>query len=344
MKPPAITTQDVSFRESASAVSEHTAGSRSEERRTKYDVAIIGQGPAGMTAGLYAARAGLSVVTFERMGPGGQMTGSEHLDNYPGFTQGVGPFELAFAMNDQAARFGAETVNEEVARLDLDTVPKRIVLASGKVYEAETIILAMGAEPRPLGLENELKLRGRGVSYCATCDGGFFRGKTAVVVGGGNTAVMDAVYLSRLCKEVHLVHRRDTLRADAVNVDELEGIGNLSTHFNCIVTELHEEDGRVSGVRVRNMRAGEEYDIETSALFVAIGIRPKSSLLENAGLALDDYGYVVADESGVTNIPGVFVAGDLRTKQLRQVVTAASDGANAATSAFEFLCLRGKAS
>lgn len=344
MKPPSLMNLSGSPLSESASVTERTADSRSQERRIKFDVAVIGQGPAGMTAGLYAARAGLDVVAFERMGPGGQMTGAEHLDNYPGFTQGVGPFELAFAMNGQAARFGVETVNEEVARLDLDAAPKRIVLASGKAYEAETVILAMGAEPCPLGLENELALRGRGVSYCATCDGGFFRGKTAVVVGGGNTAVTDAVYLSRLCKEVHLIHRRDSLRADAINVDALDGIENLSTHFNCIVTELHEEDGRVAGVRVRNTRAGEEYDISTSALFVAIGIRPKNALLEGSGLTFDEYGYVAADESGVTSIPGVFVAGDLRTKQLRQVVTATSDGANAATSAFEYLCLKGKAS
>ena len=305
-----------------------------------FDVAIIGQGPAGMTAALYAARAGLSTVAFERMGPGGQMTDTERLDNYPGFPEGVGAFDLAFAMSAQAARFGAASVGEEVSKLELDASPKRITTAFGNVYTADAVILAMGAEPRPLGVERESELAGRGVSYCATCDGGFFKDKVAVVVGGGNTAAGDALYLSRICSQVHLVHRRDALRADAVYAKPLADLPNLVMHLDCVVDALHESDGALSAVRVRNVKTGDVDDIPASALFVAVGTRPRTSVLEGTGIELDPAGYVVAEETGATNIAGVFAAGDVRTKALRQVSTAVGDGANAATAAFEYLSLR----
>lgn len=307
---------------------------------THFDVAIIGQGPAGMTAGLYAARAGLTAVSFERMGPGGQMTDTERLDNYPGFSDGVDAFELAFAMSAQAARFGAVSVNEEVSALELDASPKRITTAFGNVYTADAVILAMGAEPRPLGVERESELVGRGVSYCATCDGGFFKDKVAVVVGGGNTAAGDALYLSRICSQVHLVHRRDALRADAVYAKPLSELPNLTMHLDCVVDDLRDRDGALSAVDVRNVKTGETAEIPTSALFVAVGTRPRTGVLEGTGVQLDSAGYVVADETGQTNLEGVFAAGDVRTKALRQVSTAVGDGANAATAAFEYLSLR----
>lgn len=304
-----------------------------------FDVAVIGQGPAGMTAALYTARSGLSTVSFERMGPGGQMTDTEQLDNYPGFADGVAAFELAFAMSGQAARFGAQSVGEEAIELDLNASPKKIVVASGAVYTADAVILAMGAEPRPLGVEREGELAGRGVSYCATCDGGFFRDKSVAVVGGGNTAVGDVLYLARICSEVHLIHRRDALRADAVYTEPLRELSNLTVHFDSVVDALHDEDGKLSGLTLRNVKTDEVSDIEAAGMFVAVGTAPKNALLVKAGLELDRGGYVVADETGKTNIPGVFVAGDLRTKPLRQVSTAVGDGANAAQSAFEFLSL-----
>lgn len=309
------------------------------ENNTHFNVIVIGQGPAGLTAALYAARSGLSTAMFERMGPGGQMTETEHLDNYPGFAEGVSPFDLAFSMSAQAARFGAVSVNEEITAADLQASPKKLTTAFGNEYTADAVILAMGAEPRPLGVERESELAGRGVSYCATCDGGFFRGKTAVVVGGGNTAVGDVLYLSRICSEVHLVHRREGFRADAVYTSALKDLANVTVHVNSVVERLHDEEGKLSAVTVRNVKTDESFELSTSALFVAVGTQPKNVLLEGSGVELDRAGYVVAGESGATNIPGVFVAGDLRTKALRQVSTAVGDGANAANAAFEFLSL-----
>lgn len=307
---------------------------------THYDVAIIGQGPAGMTAALYAARAGLSVVSFERMGPGGQMAETEHLDNYPGFEEGVGAIDLAFAMSAQAARFGAVSVGDEVVALELDRRVKRIVTLSGAAYEADAVILAMGAEPRPLGVEREGELAGRGVSYCATCDGGFFRGKSVMVVGGGNTAAGDVLYLSRICEQVHMVHRRDALRADAVYARPIDGLPNVTMHFDSVVEALRDEDGRLSAVDVRNVKTGDISTIPSAALFVAVGTRPRTTILQGSGIELDASGYIVAGETGATNVAGVFAAGDARTKALRQVSTAVGDGANAATAAFEYLSLR----
>ncbi|MDO4443273.1 MAG: thioredoxin-disulfide reductase [Slackia sp.] len=306
----------------------------------RFDVAVIGQGPAGMTAALYAARSGLSTASFERMGAGGQMTDTEQLDNYPGFTEGIAAFELAFAMSGQAARFGARTVNEEVVELDLHANPKRIATASGSVYEADAVILATGAVPRPLGIEGEKELAGRGVSYCATCDGGFFRDKRVAVIGGGNTAVEDALYLARICSEVHIIHRRDAFRADAIYTRPLADLPNVMLHMECVVESLHESEGRVSGVALRNTKTGRQDSIDVEGVFVAVGTMPKNDLFADSGLAMDAAGYVVADETGKTDIPGVFVAGDVRTKALRQVSTAVGDGANAAHAAFEYLSLR----
>ena len=303
----------------------------------RFNVAIIGQGPAGMTAALYAGRAGLSTVSFERMGPGGQMTTTDALDNYPGFAEGAEPFALSFAMSAQAARFGAQAKTDEVVGLDLASTPKRIVTASGEEYAADAVILAMGAAPRPLGIPHEDELRGKGISYCATCDGGFFKDKVAVVVGGGNTAVEDAMYLANICTEVHLVHRRDTLRADAIYAKPLDELKNVTKHMSAAVDGVREEDGRVAGVLIRDLATGEVTDLDASALFVAVGSLPKSDILRDTGIELDERGYVVAGEDGKTSISGVFAAGDVRTKQLRQVATAVGDGANAAASAFEFL-------
>ena len=303
----------------------------------RFNVAIIGQGPAGMTAALYAGRAGLSTVSFERMGPGGQMTTTDALDNYPGFAEGAEPFALSFAMSAQAARFGAQAKTDEVVGLDLASTPKRIVTASGEEDAADAVILAMGAAPRPLGIPHEDELRGKGISYCATCDGGFFKDKVAVVVGGGNTAVEDAMYLANICTEVHLVHRRDTLRADAIYAKPLDELKNVTKHMSAAVDGVREEDGRVAGVLIRDLATGKVTDLDASALFVAVGSLPKSDILRDTGIELDERGYVVAGEDGKTSIPGVFAAGDVRTKQLRQVATAVGDGANAAASAFEFL-------
>lgn len=315
------------------------------DERTELDVAVVGSGPAGMTAALYAARAGLSVAVFERMGPGGQMTQTERLDNYPGFAEGVDAFELSFAMASQAERFGAERVSDEVVDLNVDGVKKLLTCASGAQYSARAVIVATGAEPRELGVSGEAELRGRGVSYCATCDGGFFRGKVAVVVGGGNTAVGDALYLSRICEKVYVVHRRDSFRADALYLNALSELPNVELVLNSTVEAIRSTtDGEVpmphvESILVRDRNTGDERVVNTDAVFIAVGTTPRSNVLKAAGVALNEAGYAIAGESGATNVPGVFVAGDVREKPLRQVITAASDGANAATAAFEYLNL-----
>ena len=315
------------------------------DERTELDVAVVGSGPAGMTAALYAARAGLSVAVFERMGPGGQMTQTERLDNYPGFAEGVDAFELSFAMASQAERFGAERVSDEVVDFNVDAVKKLLTCASGAQYSARAVIVATGAEPRELGVSGEAELRGRGVSYCATCDGGFFRGKVAVVVGGGNTAVGDALYLSRICEKVYVVHRRDSFRADALYLNALSELPNVELVLNSTVEAIRSTtDGEVpmphvESILVRDRNTGDERVVNTDAVFIAVGTTPRSNVLKAAGVALNEAGYVIAGESGATNVPGVFVAGDVREKPLRQVITAASDGANAATAAFEYLNL-----
>ena len=292
-----------------------------------YDVIVIGGGPGGYTAALYAARANLSVAILEKLSPGGQMGTTDVIDNYPGFPQGVNGFELAMQMKEGAERFGAQTQLAEVTQVELAGQVKT-VHTSGGDYQARTVVLATGAHPRELGLPGERELRGRGVSYCATCDGMFYRGKTVVVVGGGNTAVSDVLYLSRLCEKVYLVHRRDTLRASKVYLDPLQKAENVEFVWDSEVKQLL-RDQAVTGVRVRNKKTGEERDIPCAGVFVAVGYLPNTQLYRGQ-VELDEAGYVLADETTQTNLPGVFAVGDLRKKPLRQVVTAASDGAVAA--------------
>lgn len=299
-----------------------------------YDVIVIGGGPGGYTAALYAARANLSVAILEKLSPGGQMGTTDVIDNYPGFPQGVNGFELAMQMKEGAERFGAQTQLAEVTQVELAGQVKTIHTSGGD-YQARTVVLATGAHPRELGLPGERELRGRGVSYCATCDGMFYRGKTVVVVGGGNTAVSDVLYLSRLCEKVYLVHRRDTLRASKVYLDPLQKAENVEFVWDSEVKQLL-RDQTVTGVRVRNKKTGEERDIPCGGVFVAVGYLPNTELYRGQ-VELDEAGYVLADETTQTNLPGVFAVGDLRKKPLRQVVTAASDGAVAAHFIEEYL-------
>lgn len=300
-----------------------------------FDVAVIGSGPAGMTAALYAARAGLSVGVFERITPGGQLGQTEHIENYPGFPDGINGFDLAFAMKQQADRFGSENVGEEILSVDFSASPKVLKTGFG-TYGARSVIVATGAKPRKLGVGLEEDLQGRGLSYCATCDGNFFRDRDVVVVGGGNTAVADAIYLARICNKVYVVHRRDTLRATAIYHRMLEEIDNVEFIWDSGIKELLAKDGMLGGVLVENLKTGEVSEVTCSGLFVAIGTEPNTEFLGGA-LELDATGYIVADESGYTSVPGVYAAGDVRTKTLRQVATAVSDGANTAEAAAEHL-------
>ena len=292
-----------------------------------YDVLIIGGGPGGYTAALYAARANLSVVVLEKLTPGGQMGTTDVIDNYPGFPEGIGSFDLAMQMKQGAERFGAVTKLSEVVSVELSGPVKQIRTQDG-TYQARTVVLASGANPRELGLPGEQELRGRGVSYCATCDGMFYRGKTVAVVGGGNTAVADVLYLSRLCKKVYLIHRRDELRASKVYLDPLQKAENVEFVWDSEVKELlHGET--ITGVRVRNKKTGQDQELACDGVFVAVGQVPNTQLFKGQ-VDLDESGYVLAGETTKTNLPGVFAVGDLRKKPLRQVVTAASDGAVAA--------------
>ena len=292
-----------------------------------YDVLVIGGGPGGYTAALYAARANLSVMVLEKLTPGGQMGTTDVIDNYPGFPEGVGGFELALQMQKGAQRFGAQTQLSEVISVELGGTVKQVRTQDG-TYQARTVVLASGAHPRELGLSGEQELRGRGVSYCATCDGMFYRGKTVAVVGGGNTAVSDVLYLSRLCQKVYLIHRRDQLRASKVYLDPLQQAENVEFVWDSQVQELLYGDV-LTGVQVRHKKTGELREIPCDGLFVAVGHVPNTELYQGQ-VELDQAGYVLADETTQTNLPGVFAVGDLRKKPLRQVITAASDGAVAA--------------
>lgn len=292
-----------------------------------YDVIVIGGGPGGYTAALYAARANLSVAILEKLTPGGQMGTTDVIDNYPGFPQGVNGFELAMQMKEGAERFGAKTLLAEVTQAELAGEIKTIHTTEG-VFQAPTVILASGAHPRELGLPGEQELRGRGVSYCATCDGMFYRNKTVAVVGGGNTAVSDVLYLSRLCEKVYLIHRRDQLRASKVYLDPLQKAENVEFIWDSQVKELLHGD-TITGLRVHNKKTGQDWDLSCEGVFVAIGHIPNTELYRGQ-VDLDEAGYVLAGETTKTNLPGVFAVGDLRKKPLRQVITAASDGAVAA--------------
>ena len=291
-----------------------------------YDILIVGGGPAGYTSALYAARAGLDAVVLEKLAPGGQMALSHQIDNYPGFVEGIDGFSLAQQMQQGAERFGAQTVMTEVHSLDLTGDIKTAHTSDGD-YLGRTVILATGANPRPLGVPQERELVGRGVSYCAACDGMFFRNRTVVVVGGGNSAAADAKLLSRVAKQVIIIHRRDTMRAEQIDQQALKEADNVQFLWNSVVTELLHED-RITGVRVRNVESGQETVVPCDGVFVSIGRKPATELL-GGQITLDRNGYIDAGESLETNAPGVYAVGDVRRKDLRQVVTAVSDGAAA---------------
>ena len=300
----------------------------------RFDVIVIGGGPCGYTAALYCARAALDCLVLEQLSPGGQMGTTDIIDNYPGFPQGVNGFDLAMQMQQGAERFGVATRLEAVERVELENPVKRVHTAQN-AYEAGAVILAMGASPRELGLPNERSLRGKGVSYCATCDGMFYRDKTVVVVGGGDTAAADAVFLSKICKKVYLVHRRDALRASKAYLSPLQRCENVEFVWNTTVEEILAQE-KVTAVAVKNVKSGTYTMIDCDGVFVAVGNVPNTKLVQGQ-VALNADGYIAAGESTKTNIPGVFAAGDVREKPLRQVVTAVSDGAVAAKFAEEYL-------
>lgn len=300
-----------------------------------YDVVIIGGGPGGYAAALYCVRAGLATLVLEKLSAGGQMATTTQVDNYPGFDEGIDGFELAEKMQRGAERFGAVTEYAEVTALDLKAVPKRITTSAGEV-QGRAVILATGASPRMLGVPEEAAMRGRGVSYCAACDGMFFRGKTVAVAGGGNSAAEDALVLSKICKKVYLVHRRDTLRATKSYLGPLEKAENLEFVWNKQIDGLQATDGQLTGISMTDRVTGERSTLPVDGLFVAVGRVPDTDLVRGQ-VDLDAEGYMIADETTRTSVPGVFAVGDARTKPMRQIITAAADGATASKFVEEYL-------
>ena len=299
-----------------------------------FDMIVVGGGPGGYTAALYAARAGLDTLVLEKLSAGGQIALTGEVDNYPGFEEGIDGFTLGEKMQRQAERFGAKTEYAQVEHMDLAPSPKVLETSEG-TFLAKTVVLATGANPRALGLPNEAALTGRGVAYCAACDGMFYKGKTVVVVGGGNSAAADALLLSRVAKKVILVHRRDTLRATKIYHESLSQAENVEFRWNSVVSALLSGD-RLTGVRLRDTVTGEESVVDCDGVFVSVGRQPATALAVGQ-LALDGGGYIVAGETTETSIPGVYAVGDVRTKPLRQVVTAVADGAVAVHMAEKYI-------
>lgn len=299
-----------------------------------YDIIIIGSGPAGLSAAIYAQRACLDTIVIEKNGiSGGQVLNTWEVDNYPGFP-GVTGFELSRQFREHANKLGARVVQDEVVQVDLSGNVKKVVCEE-EMYEARCVILASGAHHRTLEVPGEEELRGAGVSYCATCDGAFFRGRTVAVVGGGDAALEDAIFLARMCEKVYIVHRRDKLRGAKRLQERLQALENIEFVWNSETAAI-EGNGQVEALRLRQTKTGEEKRLDVDGVFIAVGIAPESELYAGQ-LELDEQGYIRADESGQTSVPGVFAAGDVRTKALRQILTAASDGANCVASAERYL-------
>lgn len=299
----------------------------------RYDLLIIGSGPAGLVAAIYAQRARVNTLVLEKaMVSGGQVLTTYEVDNYPGLP-GMGGYDLGMKLREHADALGAVFAEAEVLRVENDGDIKRVICAE-EAYEAKALILATGAHHRKLGIPGEEELAGAGVSYCATCDGAFFRNKVTAVVGGGDVAVEDAIFLARTCTKVYVVHRRDQLRAAKSLQETLLALPNVEMVWDSVADEIT-GDGRVESLKVTNVKTGESKNLGVQGVFIAVGITPESQAFE--GLVEMDHGYIKAGEDGVTSTPGIFAAGDVRTKPLRQIVTAAADGANAVTSAERYL-------
>lgn len=300
-----------------------------------YDLIIIGSGPAGLTAGIYAERAKLNTLVIEKEYiSGGQIVNTYEVDNYPALP-GISGMDLAQNMRSHAEKIGVHFHTANVTSVE-DKGFVKIVHTEKEDFETKTIIIATGAGHSKLGVPGEAELTGRGVSYCATCDGAFYRNKDVVVVGGGNVAVEDAIFLARASSKVYVVHRRDQLRAEKVLQEELLSLTNVEMVWNSVGVEVISDGKKVCGLKVKDKNSGEERILEAKGVFIAVGIVPHSAVFTGL-VEMDDKGYIIADESGKTSVPGIFAAGDVRTKQLRQIVTAVGDGANAVTSVQDYL-------
>ena len=300
-----------------------------------YDLAILGAGPAGITAAIYALRGKMNILWIdEKFAAGGQITDTYEIDNYPGMP-GVSGMDLGEAMGEHARKLGAEPLREKVRSLDNLDQEIRIIRTKKHEYQAKAVILAMGAAHRKLGIPGEEELSGMGVSYCATCDGAFYKDRVVAVTGGGDVALEDAAFLSRLCKKVYIIHRRNEFRGTKILQDQILRCENVEILWDSVAEEILGED-EVTGLRIVDLKTEEKRDLDVDGVFVAVGMEPDTGLVKGV-VKLDENGYVCAGEDCVTSIPGVFAAGDMRTKPLRQVVTAVADGANAALSAMKYL-------
>ena len=298
-----------------------------------YDIIIIGAGTAGLSAAIYGVRAGKKTLVLDGTFYGGQIVNTQSVENYPGISN-VSGYDFVYGLYTQATELGAEYKNEKVVGITRLDGCKEIVTEAGK-YETKTVILAMGASSKKLGVAREAELTGRGVSYCATCDGAFYRGRDVAVVGGGNTALEDALVLSGFCNKVYLVHRRDNFRAEEALVDRARIKNNIEFIIDSTVVSFLGAD-KVEGIKVANVKSKDEKDINVDGVFVAVGMKPASDIVTDL-VNIDENGYIVADESCKTSVPGIYVAGDIRTKEVRQLVTAAADGAVAALAAASYI-------
>ncbi|MGR9048855.1 thioredoxin-disulfide reductase [Halobacillus faecis] len=299
-----------------------------------YDVIIAGAGPAGMTAAVYTSRANLDTLMIERGIPGGQMANTEDVENYPGFESILGP-DLSNKMFDHAKKFGAEYAYGDIKEV-VDGKEYKTVKAGNKEYKARAVIITTGAQYKELGVQGEKELGGRGVSYCAVCDGAFFRDKELVVVGGGDSAVEEGVYLTRFASKVTIVHRRDELRAQKILQDRAFDNDKIDFIWDTVVKSINEKDGKVGSVTLHNKKTDEVYDFDTNGTFIYIGMIPLSTPFESLGIT-NEQGYIETDENMETRVPGVFAAGDIREKELRQIVTATGDGSIAAQSVQHYI-------
>lgn len=300
-----------------------------------YDVIIIGSGPAGLAAAIYAQRAELNSIVIEKSGiSGGQIINTYEVDNYPG-TPGISGYDLSVKFREHCEKLNTTFITGEVVSFNLDGEIKVITLEDGTQYRSKTVVIATGGQPRHLGVPGEDKFSGLGVSYCATCDGAFFRKKTVAVVGGGDVAVEDAIFLSRLCEKVYIIHRRDQFRAAKSSVNKLMAMNNVSVIWDSVVEKINGTE-TVESLDIKNVKTGEVSNIEVSGVFIAVGYIPNSQIYRDI-VATDEKGYIIAGENCKTNVPGIFAAGDVRTKELRQIITAASDGANAITAVERYL-------